>query len=158
MGRVVADSNVIIKWFIIEDYSEYAKMLRNDHLMGHVEVVLPIYALLEIYNTLRKYLIRGFIREEELYKIIELLHEVRIHFMEITRDLLDEALSYSIKNHVTVYDAYYIVLAHKLNTVFYTADEKLLKRLEGKEPRVRHIKEYSSATVPSEIGNFKKSR
>lgn len=142
MKRVVVDANVIVKWFIPEDFSDEAKLLRNDHLMGYVEATSPTYALLEIYNALRKYLIRGFINEEELRKIIDLLHKSEIKFVEIDREILDKAINYSIENHVTVYDAYYITLAHKLNTTVYTADEKLLKRLEKKEPRIKHIKEY----------------
>jgi len=142
LEKIVADSNVIVKWFILEDYSDQAKLLRNDHLMGYVEVVSPTYALIEIYNTLRKYMVKGLIGEKELYKIIDLLYDVKISFTEITRELLDKALDYSVKNSITVYDAYYIVLAYRLNTVVYTADEKLLRNLRGREHRIKHIKEY----------------
>ena len=47
-------------------------------------------------------------------------------------------------NHVTVYDSYYIILAHNLNTELYTADEKLLSKLSNIEFRLKHIKEYRS--------------
>ncbi len=143
MRKVIIDSNVIVKWFIPEDYSEQAKLLRNDHLMGYVEATAPIYALLEVYSALRKYLIRGVINEKELNKITDLLYEVGIRFIGITKELLDKAIRYSIEKHVTIYDAYYIVLAYELDTVVYTADEKLLRRLSGDEPKVKHIKKYT---------------
>ena len=142
MERVVVDSNVVVKWFIPEEYSEYAALLRNDHLLGCVEASAPHHALLEVYNALRKYYAKGVLDEEKLARIVDLLHEARIVFTSIEREALDEALRYSIENHITVYDAYYIVLAHKLDTLVYTADEKLLKRLAGREPRVKHLKEY----------------
>ena len=142
MERVVVDSNVLVKWFILEDYSEYARLLRNDHLLGCVEAVTPRYALLEFYNALRKYYARGILDREKLAKIVDLFHEVKVTLVDIKRDVLDEALKYSLENHVTVYDAYYIVLAYKLDTLVYTADEKLLKRLEDREPRLKHLKEY----------------
>lgn len=43
---------------------------------------------------------------------------------------------------MTLYDAYYVVLARGLQALFYTADEKLLERLGSREPRARHIKDY----------------
>ncbi|ABN69780.1 conserved hypothetical protein [Staphylothermus marinus F1] len=142
MERVVADSNVLVKWFIPEEYSEYAKLMRDNHLLGRIEVVAPIYALLEIYNALTKYYIRKILDREKLSKIIHLLHESRINFINIERTILDKALKYSLENHVTIYDAYYIVLAYELKTITYTADEKLLKNLKNKEPRLKHIKDY----------------
>ncbi len=57
--RVVVDSNVLIKWFISEKYSDCAKKIRDDHIRGYVNVVVPAYALLEFSNTLRKYVNRG---------------------------------------------------------------------------------------------------
>ena len=149
MERVVADSNVLVKWFIPEKYSEYAKLLRNDHLLGYVEVVAPKHALLEFYNALRKYYARGILDEEKVYKIARLLHEAQVVFVDIEEELLSKALSYSIKNHVTVYDAYYIVLAENIDTIVYTADEKLLERLRKSGERIRHIREYK----PREPGN-----
>ena len=142
MERVVVDSNVLVKWFVPEEYSGYARLLRNDHLLGCVEAVAPRYALLEFYNALRKYHALGVIDEGKLFRIAGLLHEARVTFVDIERSLLDEALAYSLRNQVTVYDAYYIVLASKLDTVAYTADEKLLRKLEGREPRLKHLKEY----------------
>ncbi len=141
MERVVVDSNVLVKWFIPEDYSEYARLLRNDHLLGCVEAVAPTYALLEFYNTLRKYYAKGILDKEKVYKIVGLLHEAKITLVDIERDTLDQALEYSLQNHITVYDAYYIVLAHNLDTVVYTADEKLLKRLGKREPRLKSAAE-----------------
>ncbi len=142
MERVVVDSNVLVKWFIPEEYSDYAKLIRNDHLLGCIEVVAPRYALLEFYNALRKYCTRKVIDKEKLTRILDLFHEVKVAFIGVERSILDEALTYSLENHITVYDAYYIVLAYKLNTQVYTADEKLLKRIRDKEPRIKHLKEY----------------
>ena len=51
---------------------------------------------------------------------------------------MDEALRYGVENQVTVYDAYYIILARKHDTLLYTADEKILRKLGGGEPRIRH--------------------
>ncbi len=63
------------------------------------------------------------------------MYEIRITFIDTTRELLDKALEYSIENNVTVYDMYYIVSSFKLNIVVYMADEKLLRRLKEVKPK-----------------------
>lgn len=140
--RVVADSNVLIKWFVPEDYSEHAVTLMNDHLLGHVEVVAPEYALLEFTNALRKYVVRGIMGADDALKALQLLLKTRVNFVGIEEELLSEALNYGLGNHVTVYDAYYVVLTRRLRTVMLTADERLLRKLHGMEPVIKHIKEY----------------
>ena len=144
MKRLVVDSNVLIKWFIPEDYSEYAIKLRNDHLMGRIEVVAPKYALLEFCNALRKYVIRGIKNEEDALRALSLLFEASITLIDIDKKSLINALKYSLTNHVTVYDACYIILARNLDTEVYTANEKLLSKLSNIESRLEHREEYRS--------------
>ncbi len=139
---VVADSNVLVKWYIPEKYSEEAIIMRNDFIYDRIKVIAPIYALLEYANTLRKYAIRGLIRKEDAYEALNLLIDTGVEYVDITPSYVYEALRYSIENNVTVYDAYYIVLAKKNNAYMYTADEKLLSKVKGKELRIRHVRDY----------------
>ncbi len=139
---VVADSNVLVKWYIPEKYSEEAIIMRNDFIYDRIKVIAPIYALLEYANTLRKYAIRGLIRKEDAYEALNLLVDTGVEYVDITPSYVYEALRYSIENNVTVYDAYYIVLAKKNNAYMYTADEKLLSKVKGKELRIRHVRDY----------------
>jgi len=140
--EVVADSNVLVKWFIPEDYSKEACVLRDDHLYGRVYVIAPAYASLEFANSLRKYVVRGVIKESAALKALDLLKKAEVEFINMSLDLVSESLKYSTEKNVTVYDACYIVLARKHNTRVYTADEKLLRNLEGREDRIRHIVDY----------------
>ncbi|OYT44555.1 MAG: VapC toxin family PIN domain ribonuclease [Desulfurococcales archaeon ex4484_42] len=112
--------------------------------MGRIEVAAPKYALLEFCNALRKYVIRAIMNEEDALKALNLLLEASITLIDIDKESLINALKYSLMNHVTVYDSYYIILAHNLNTELYTADEKLLSKLSNIEFRLKHIKEYRS--------------
>ena len=140
--KVVADSNVLVKWFIPEDYSREACILRDDHLYGRVRVIAPAYAALEFANSLRKYAARGAIKESAALKALDLLREVEVGFISTSFDLVSQSLKYSMEKNVTVYDAYYIVLARKHSTRVYTADEKLLRNLEGREVCIRHVVDY----------------
>ena len=82
--------------------------------------------------------------EEDALRALSLLFEASITLIDIDKELLINALKYSLMNHVAVYDAYYIILARNLNAEVYTADEKLLSKLSNIESRLKHIKEYRS--------------
>ncbi|RLE44945.1 VapC toxin family PIN domain ribonuclease [Candidatus Woesearchaeota archaeon] len=140
--RVVADANVLVKWFVPEEYSDSAELLMNDHLHGIVTVTAPLYALLEFTNTLRKYVIRGLLSKDMVIRALKLLEEVDIEYVSMTFDTLREAFSYALEKGVTVYDACYILLARNYGVNMYTADEKLLGKLANEEENVKHIKEY----------------
>ena len=51
MRAAVADSNVMVKWFVVE----YIERLRDDYLRGLIDVHAPRYALLEFSNAMSKY-------------------------------------------------------------------------------------------------------
>ncbi len=140
--RIVVDSSVMVKWFIPETYSEEALKLLEDHLHSYTEIVIPSFAFLEFCNAMRKYFIRGIVSKQRAAEAYSLLNEIELHSISITRDMVKKALEYALETHVTLYDAYYIVLAKNLKTVFYTADEKLLSRLSSFEPLVRHVADY----------------
>ncbi|ALL00361.1 hypothetical protein Pyrde_0311 [Pyrodictium delaneyi] len=139
---IVVDASILVKWFVPEEFSDRAEAILNDHLDARVAVAAPSYALLELANALRKYVARGVMGPREAGEAFSLLLEMDIEFREMDEELAREALGYALDNGVTVYDAYYIVLAKRLGTVFYTADGKLLRQLRGREHIVRHVSEY----------------
>ena len=143
--RVVIDANVLVKWFIPEDYSDFATMIMHDHLYGRVTVIAPSYAILEFANTLRKYVVRGILSESDAISAFKLLEKMEVEYVPITFDVVREALSYAFEKGITVYDACYVLLAKKYGVEMYTADEKLLKRLREKEENVKHINDYTSS-------------
>jgi predicted nucleic acid-binding protein len=145
MEQVVVDANVFVKWFVEEDYTKEALLLREDCIAGHVKILTPIYALLEVADAFRKYVARKIINANDAIEALNILQEFSIGFLDLDRNLLTEALKYSIENHLTVYDAYYITIARKFNSHFYTADEKLLSRIQATENIVHHIKDYRPA-------------
>ncbi len=144
---VVADASVLVKWYIPEVWSEQAVMLRDDHIKGCVRVVAPSYAMVEFCSALRKYVARRFLSREQALKAFSLLVKTRVGFMDVAAELARGSLEYSMESGVTVYDAYYIVLAKHLKTAMYTADEKLLAKLQGRETVVKHVREYPEDRV-----------
>ncbi len=139
---VVVDSNIMVKWFIPEEYSREAGRLLKDFLYGRISIIAPVYAMIECCNALRKYVVRKIISREQVMGVYRLFTRIGVNFVTIEQPLLEEALRYGLDNDITVYDAYYIVLAKHYDTIVYTADEKLLKKIGGVEASIRHIKDY----------------
>lgn len=142
MRLVVVDANVIVKWFVPEEYSEFAEAILDDHLDGRIIVTAPSYALLEVMNALRKYVVRGIMRPTDVLESLDILAEIKVCFRDVDGGLLKKAVEYAFAKGVTVYDAYYIVLAKSIDAPFYTADDKLLRQLSGSESIVKHVREY----------------
>ncbi len=138
---------MLVKWFVEEMYTEKALLVRRDHIAGCIRILSPKYALLEIADAFRKYAARKIINHDDVVEALNILAEFDIEFIDLNKEQLMEALKYSLRNHITVYDAYYIVLAHKFSSHFYTADEKLLGRIQAIENTARHIKDYEPKCI-----------
>ena len=139
--QIVCDASVIVKWVIKEDYSDYARKIRIDHLNGRVTVIIPSIAITEVTNALRKYYLRGLISADYLRRALNLLRNSLLSVYDITWESVINASELSIKYGISIYDAIYIELAMRLNTVMYTADEALIRSLSGNK-HVKHVTEY----------------
>ncbi len=142
MEHIVVDANVLVKWFVEEDYTDKALLLRDDHIGGCAKIIIPIHALLEVGDALRKYAKLSYISPNDAIEALNILTEFNLTIVDIVKEALTDAISYSIENSITLYDAYYVILARRKAARFYTADEKLLKKLSRLEPHAYHLKHY----------------
>jgi len=126
MERVVSDASVVVKWFIQEEYSDKALKLRDMHVNGEVYLAAPELLPFEVLNAL-KY--SGLFSLEELKMAAISLSSYGIELYSLRGELAQKTVEIAVKENITVYDAAYIALAQELNTIFYTADEKLIKKM-----------------------------
>jgi len=52
-----------------------------------------------------------------------------IELYPLEKEVAEEMVEIAIKKDITIYDAVYLALARKLKTVFYTADEDLIRKI-----------------------------
>ncbi|WP_054856683.1 type II toxin-antitoxin system VapC family toxin [Vulcanisaeta sp. JCM 16159] len=140
--QIVCDASVIVKWVIKEDYSDYAERIRIDHLNGHITVAIPSIAIAEVASALRKYYLRKLISEDYMRRALDLLSNSLLRVYNVTWDSVISASELSIKYGISIYDAIYVDLAMRLNTVMYTADNALVKSL-GDNQYVKHVIDYA---------------
>jgi len=134
--KIVVDASVVTKWYLIEEYSDNAIKLRNDYVRGLVQIIVPSLLEYEVLNALRYSRVYNL---DELKKIGSSLNKYGFITYNLENDIKDLAIKLALKENITLYDASYIALALKFNTLLYTADQELVTKF----PNIaRHIKNY----------------
>ncbi len=135
---VVPDASIIIKWFVEEDYSKEADLLRRDYVNQFIDIAVPSIIYYEVMNALRY---SGIFGEDELNQIGDALHAYQFLEIPLKGEYLRETVKRALKHGVTIYDASYLAIAHIEKAILYTADEKLIEKVN--DPNlIKHIKEY----------------
>ncbi len=137
MRLVVLDASVVAKLFLQEDHCGEVSAIKDRHIAGELEVMLPSLLKYELINLLlyRKFSVG------DMKSVIEVISDYGFVFVDPENKTLDKIIEFSEKYRITAYDASYIALGYALNADVYTADEKLLGKVKGLH-FVKHIKDY----------------
>ncbi len=138
--RIVLDASVVVKWFVEEEYSDIAILIRDRYVDGYIDIHSPSLMTYEVLNAL-KY--SGEFGVEELWKVVEALNDYQFRLHDLTPEMGRLAVEISLMHGVTIYDASYVALAKLLDAPLYTADEKLLRKM-GDTPFVRHLSSFKT--------------
>lgn len=139
MNRIVADSSVIVKFFVNEVYSDKALNIRDSFIEGKLDLLEPSLLKYEVTNAV-KYSKNKF-SLQEVKNIAKALENYDFKFFDLNESLSDKAIELSFKHHLTFYDAIYVALAETKNSSLYTADEKLINSANLKF--VKHVNDFT---------------
>lgn len=123
---IVPDASVIVKWFTQEEKREQVLELRERHINGEIEIVVPDLILYEISNALRY---NPNFNEEDVNKAVQPLYDIEINI--ITPEILEKAVEIAYSKNISLYDATYIALAKIIDFDFITADKKLYEKIKN---------------------------
>lgn len=141
--EIIIDANVVVKWFLIEEFKEQAISLRDDYLNNKVELIGPVILPFEVLNAIF-YSKKG-ISNIELENIGKSLLYYGIKLFPLNEKLLLETVDIALKMNITIYDAVYVSLAKIRNSNLFTADSHLINKLDDlTKTFVRHISTYQS--------------
>jgi predicted nucleic acid-binding protein len=130
------DSSVILKWFRREEtWREVALQLRQAYLDGQMLIYVPNLLIYEIANVLRY---KPDLTQQQVQEALMSLYDMQIRIVEISQELIKEAIHFAYFHDITVYDATFVAMAEYLKVLFITADEKLIQKLD-KVSYVQHI-------------------
>ncbi|MBI2044410.1 type II toxin-antitoxin system VapC family toxin [Candidatus Pacearchaeota archaeon] len=121
--KKIVDASVAVKWFLNEKDSDKALKIREDHISGKIEMVVPELIFLEVANALK-------CKKLNVERILYANKSLWISQFDIPKAdsyFLEKAIENSIKYNITVYDALYVTLAQIHGAFLITADKELYK-------------------------------
>jgi predicted nucleic acid-binding protein len=125
----VLDTNIIVKWFLLEEGSQVAEGFLEELLAGQARVLVPSSLFYEVAKVLwvRR---RDGLTESTSLAIWQRLTQLPVTVIE-WHELFPEALTLSYQHDIAVYDAVFVRLAQLYGCDLITADQKLLPKLAG---------------------------
>lgn len=126
---IVLDASVALKWiFADEDGAADAIAIRSAHISGENEVAVPSVFFYEVANVLAT---KVKLSTTEVQAAFRLFWDFDLHVCDLEADDFLEAVRISHDNHVSVYDACYLVLALRLGCGMATADVKFGEKVSA---------------------------
>ena len=127
---LVLDTSVAVKWYLPEDLHDEAISLLRQAEAGDVELLAPGTVQPEFFNALWWQHRREDLPQDSVRNLWEqfALDPVVLYAPE---DLMARAVEIALETQAIIYDALFLALAENFKTVVVTADDKLLKSLEG---------------------------
>jgi predicted nucleic acid-binding protein len=119
--EVVVDSSVAVKWFSIEEDTDKAVVLRDQHLKGTRQVWASDLLYHEVANALR---FKRTYDESKLSEAVNALFSFHLNNWRLDQSLLRSAATVAYRGGVTIYDAVPVALASMRGITCVTADEE----------------------------------
>lgn len=140
--EVVVDASVVVKWFVEEEGSREARLLRGAYANGLIDVAAPSLLLYEVLNALK---CSGAFGEEELKEVAKTIEDFQITLYNLQGEFAAKSVELAMRKGLTIYDASYVALAQTLNTELYTADEKLIRKTQ-RSNIVKHVTQFKTCS------------
>jgi len=131
----VVDASLVIKWFVPEVESNFARQwLDAPH-----DFIAPDLLFPETGNTVWKKVRRGELSPDEGQRLVSDLSGIAVETVAM-RGLLPDAHALALGTGITVYDATYLALAVRLATQVITGDDRFARRLADHPQLAPHIR------------------
>lgn len=129
--RVVIDANIALGLFLKLPYTESVYRLITDLRHAEAELLAPCLLEYEFASGLRRAIALGAISPEDANSILDELIALNIERVPPRVELQRSALLWAERlKQNKLYDAQYVALAELEGDEFWSADQRLVKRLE----------------------------
>ncbi|MFO7539357.1 MAG: type II toxin-antitoxin system VapC family toxin [Chloroflexota bacterium] len=129
--NVALDTSVIIKWFRQEEvWAEQALKLRAAYLEGIVSIMVPWLLIYEVANVLRY---KKEYSTEQVQTAVQSLFDMQLTWIEPGPKLINQAVHLAHLHDVAVYDATFAAIAEENRVVFFTANDRFVRRTDTLE-------------------------
>jgi predicted nucleic acid-binding protein len=143
---IVVDASLVTQWIFREDLHELAGEFLAEHT-GHGELIAPHLFLFECTNIVRKRMRRSRLSYADSVVALDRFLTLGVRILPdadgdraaLHYRALELANEYDLP---ATYDAHYMALAEALRCDFWTADQRLLRQLNGRASYVRALGEF----------------
>ena len=130
-NKLVVDSSVAIKWFVVEPFTAEARLILNQYKAGTLVLLAPDLINAEVGNVVwKKHTFQG-LAKTDAQQIIDSFLFLTFNLTP-TASLLNESFRLAVQLNRTVYDALYLALSIRERCRFVTADERLVNAVSPK--------------------------
>ena len=145
MDKLVVDSSVVVKWFLVEPYSTEARTILDGYQAGRLSFHAPDLLNAELGNILwKKQLFQG-LDGADAQDVLDRFATLQVAFTS-TESLLRDAHRMAVTLRRTVYDALYLALSAREDCQFVTADEKLVNAVTQSFPKIVWLGTWSETS------------
>lgn len=125
-NKIIIDANIILKLFSAanETQAELTRQLMKFSASGVIQVIAPIFLLIETINILSRKKKAG---KKDIRIFIQNLPALGIFFVELKEEDAIKIADLCVDYQISAYDAQYLFLALKENCRLLTVDKELLK-------------------------------
>ncbi len=128
-ANYVIDASVVYKWYGAEEEGgTEAQALRSRFYDKRIQVHAPELLLIEVGNALR---FNRQLTETSVATYLKDLAGMGLTLHTLTPDLLRRMNALSWKYNLSMYDALYLAIAEQTGAPLITADEQMLKQVQG---------------------------
>jgi predicted nucleic acid-binding protein len=135
MKKIVIDSSVAIKWFVVEPLTGQALRILEEYRNAGLRLLAPDLIFAEVGNIVWKKCLYQGLAAPDAELIIEAFSQLHIALTS-SAVLLPAAYRLAIATRRTVYDTLYLALSVRENCQFISADEKLVNAVRSVFPTV----------------------
>lgn len=128
--ELVLDTSVAVKFYLPEEWREEAFALLAAVGESRVKLLAPSTVQPELFNALWQQHRRGKLSREE---VSEHWGDFSATSMDLyaPEDLMPRAAQMALETGVIIYDALFLALGEDVGSLLVTADDRLLKALQG---------------------------
>ena len=147
------DASVVVKWFVDEDESDKARLIRDHFVEGRLRLIAPDLLKYEVASALRYHPIAQ-IDPPYMITAIDAIENYQF-LIKPSREAWTRAIHFFHEFEISPYDAIYLGLSHATNRPLLTGDMKLVGAITpetrrmitplsklGKEPEDKSNKRY----------------
>jgi predicted nucleic acid-binding protein len=139
---LVIDASVVTRWYIKEEWTDYALQLRTDYQNGKIRLIAPSLIFYEVGNVLRYC---KDLTQNDIIDSLKTLLKLQISLVQFNEDLIGRITSIAFLNNITIYDSCYCAIAEEYGYKFVTADERLKNKMD--KSYILHLATYDLTKI-----------